>query len=103
MSSKNLAKKFEQAANNAAAPKRSAAADSWESGPALPPTKTATGDPSASGLKAKFEYLANPPPPKKEMGKVGWKGDNDQGRKKAHQAGFDPTKPPPARSITDLP
>lgn len=103
MSSKNLASKFEKAAEDAAAPKRSNMADSWGGAPALPATKNAKGDPSASGLKAKFEHLANPPPPQKQMGKVAWRDDNDQGRKKAHKPGFDPTKPPPPRSITDLP
>jgi hypothetical protein len=177
-------------------------ADSWGGAPVLPPAKTASGDPSAAGLKAKFEvgggiecflvnlfsfnhflsspqHLANPPPPGKgeflffllvlasisssssssllpyffpssstscssssppyssnslslspfisissfppcpklpnfafllltlpllpEMGKVAWRDEHDQGKKKAHIPGSDPTKPPPPRSITDLP
>lgn len=101
-------------------------ASSWDQGDEkpLPSTKTATGDPSASGLKAKFERMANPPPPKKTMGKVSrkvrnrigrlshtninflkvaWKGEADQGRKKSHIPGQDPTKPPPARSLDSLP
>merc|ERR1712130_943025 len=100
----SLRNKFEQAAHNSAQPSRSAAASSWDAEePKLPSTKTASGDPSASGLKAKFEYLANPPPPKKTMGKVAWQGEADQGRKKSHVPGQDHTKPPPARSLDSLP
>merc|ERR1711879_1057648 len=84
----------------------SAVATEWDSAgnsKPLPPTKTASGEPSASGLKAKFEHLANPPPPKKTMGKVAWQGGADQGRKKAHIPGQDHTKPPPPRSLDSLP
>eukprot|EP00339_Tiarina_fusa_P003357 CAMPEP_0117051480 /NCGR_PEP_ID=MMETSP0472-20121206/35565_1 /TAXON_ID=693140 ORGANISM="Tiarina fusus, Strain LIS" /NCGR_SAMPLE_ID=MMETSP0472 /ASSEMBLY_ACC=CAM_ASM_000603 /LENGTH=105 /DNA_ID=CAMNT_0004765701 /DNA_START=8 /DNA_END=325 /DNA_ORIENTATION=- len=102
----NLKKKFEQAANEANQTSRSAVATEWDSAgnsKPLPPTKTASGEPSASGLKAKFEHLANPPPPKKTMGKVAWQGGADQGRKKAHIPGQDHTKPPPPRSLDSLP
>jgi hypothetical protein len=51
----------------------------------------------------RFEKLANPDPPKATSGKVGWSDDKDQGRKKMHQPGYDPTKPPPPRSIDSLP
>ena len=63
-----------QAAVESSQTTRSAVASEWDSAgneKPLPPTKTSTGDPSARGLKAKFEHLANPPPPKKTMGKVG--------------------------------
>mmetsp|Transcript_36741 Transcript_36741/g.63120 ORF Transcript_36741/g.63120 Transcript_36741/m.63120 type:complete len:105 (-) Transcript_36741:75-389(-) len=101
----SLRSKFEQAANESAQSKRGALASSWDNGDEkpLPSTKTASGDPSASGLKAKFERMANPPPPKKTMGKVAWKGEADQGRKKSHIPGQDHTKPPPPRSLDSLP
>jgi hypothetical protein len=51
----------------------------------------------------RFEKLANPDPPKATSGKVGWSDDKDQGRKKVHQPGYDPTKPPPPRSLDSLP
>eukprot|EP01094_Clydonella_sp_ATCC50884_P006074 TRINITY_DN1507_c0_g1_i1.p3 TRINITY_DN1507_c0_g1~~TRINITY_DN1507_c0_g1_i1.p3 ORF type:complete len:119 (+),score=21.19 TRINITY_DN1507_c0_g1_i1:43-357(+) len=101
----NLKKKFEQAAADSANPTRSKAAAEWDGEPAkpAPATRTADGKPSAGGLKAKFELLANPPPPKKTMGKVKWQDDRDQGAKKRHVPGNDPTKPPPPKSIADLP
>jgi hypothetical protein len=61
-----------KAAKDSATPQRGTHAKGWDTGPEadLPPARTASGDPSAVGLKAKFEMLANPPPPKKTMGKV---------------------------------
>eukprot|EP01101_Sappina_pedata_P008944 TRINITY_DN5072_c0_g1_i1.p3 TRINITY_DN5072_c0_g1~~TRINITY_DN5072_c0_g1_i1.p3 ORF type:complete len:104 (+),score=51.04 TRINITY_DN5072_c0_g1_i1:17-328(+) len=102
MSSKKLASQFEKTAQDSTQAKQGAMASSWGGAAALPATKNASGEPSAGGLKAKFEHLANPPPPTKEMGKVAWKDDRDQGRKVQKQGGNDPTKPPPKRSIEDF-
>merc|ERR1711981_1486852 len=100
-SASSLKNKFERAAVEAAQPK--VRVDEYSAPAPLPPAVNASGEPSAVGLKAKFEKLANPDPPKKTMGKVAWGEDRDQGKKKVHRAGFDPTKPPPPRSIDDLP
>eukprot|EP01115_Flamella_aegyptia_P000369 TRINITY_DN105229_c0_g1_i1.p1 TRINITY_DN105229_c0_g1~~TRINITY_DN105229_c0_g1_i1.p1 ORF type:complete len:105 (+),score=37.50 TRINITY_DN105229_c0_g1_i1:14-328(+) len=99
----SLRAKFEQEAANSAVSQRSSSAAQWDNTPALPSAKNASGQPSASGLKARFEHLANPPPPKKQMGSVKWQGFEDQGKKVRKVGGYDPTKPPPPKSLSDLP
>eukprot|EP01100_Stratorugosa_tubuloviscum_P010569 TRINITY_DN454_c0_g1_i1.p1 TRINITY_DN454_c0_g1~~TRINITY_DN454_c0_g1_i1.p1 ORF type:complete len:104 (-),score=68.54 TRINITY_DN454_c0_g1_i1:55-366(-) len=103
MATNNLKAKFERAASDAATTKQGSIASSWNKTPDLPTAKNTDGSPSATGLKAKFEYLANPPPRGKEMGTISWQGQNNEGQKKVVRAGYDPTKPPPTRSIADLP
>eukprot|EP01088_Endostelium_zonatum_P021026 TRINITY_DN804_c1_g1_i1.p1 TRINITY_DN804_c1_g1~~TRINITY_DN804_c1_g1_i1.p1 ORF type:complete len:102 (-),score=30.85 TRINITY_DN804_c1_g1_i1:81-386(-) len=69
----------------------------------IPTGKKADGSVDAGSMKNRFELLANPPPPPKTRGTVAWNDEKNQGAKKLHRAGNDPTKPPPKRSITDLP
>jgi len=73
-----------KAAEESAQPGRSKAAAEWDaatsgSSKPLPPTHK-DGKPSATGIKAKFEALANPEPPKKTMGKVAWHDEREQVR-----------------------
>ncbi|KAL6048229.1 WH2 motif domain containing protein [Balamuthia mandrillaris] len=70
---------------------------------AIPSGKKSDGSVDASTMKARFELLANPPPKTKTRGAVAWDDNRNQGGKKVHKPGYDPTKPPPPRSLADLP
>lgn len=76
----------------------------WDDEPVQPPIPEhkSSGESSAAGLKAKFELLANPPPPKTTMKTVNWDDSREHGQKKLYKRGVDPTKPPPKRTIADL-
>eukprot|EP01087_Luapelamoeba_hula_P012307 TRINITY_DN3419_c0_g1_i1.p1 TRINITY_DN3419_c0_g1~~TRINITY_DN3419_c0_g1_i1.p1 ORF type:complete len:109 (-),score=20.74 TRINITY_DN3419_c0_g1_i1:89-391(-) len=69
----------------------------------VPSGKRSDGSVDAGSMKSRFELLANPPPPTKTRGSVAWDDDRNQGGKKLHKAGYDPTKPPPPKSLSDLP
>jgi len=69
----------------------------------IPSGKKTDGSIDAGSMKQRFELLANPPPKPKTRGTVAWDDVRNQGQKKLHKAGYDPTKPPPPRSLSDLP